>query len=215
MAADLTTIVLVAVGGTSICGALAWRQAARHRRKMLLIRRLASPMPDRRARAGIELVDLGLSRVARPLLAHLVVEGDERVRRDIALAVARRQWEPSGSTPVSELRQWTRAELEHQGFDVIAFGPAFTRLSDMGGPRLPERDPDAGFDAAGAGAPATEAAADPDASEEGPHELHWTPTPVHDVVPPMVDGAEAPTSAAPISEEQEGATARVAAPRGS
>ncbi len=36
-----------------------------------------------------------------------------------------------------ELREWARAELEGQGYDVVAFGPAFTRLSDMGGPRLP------------------------------------------------------------------------------
>jgi hypothetical protein len=174
MAADPTTAALVAAGGASLGGALVWRLSARHLRKRALVRRLASPMPERRVQAGAELIDLGLSRVAKPLLAYVSSEEDEYVRRDLALAIARRQWEPSGTARVGELRQWARAELEHQGFDVIAFGPAFTRLSDMGGPRLPERAADAGFDAA----PVTRS----DDSDPGEPvaPLYWTPTPVHE-----------------------------------
>jgi len=55
----------------------------------------------------------------------------------IALAVLQRQWEPSGSSPVQQVRWWAGMELERQGVSVEAFPAAFTRLSDMGGPRLP------------------------------------------------------------------------------
>src|SRR5581483_3085786 len=135
MPADPTTVALAAAGVASLTGAIAWRQAARHGRRARLVRRFASPLPDRRARAGVELVGLGLGRAANPILAHVVEEDDPHVRVLIAMAVARRQWEPSGSARVAALRQWARAELEHQGFEVVGFGPAFTRLADMGGPR--------------------------------------------------------------------------------
>jgi hypothetical protein len=205
MAADPTALALVAAGGVAIGGAVAWRQVARHGRKRTLLRRLASPVPDRRARAAVDLVDLGLGRVAGPLLAHVATEEDARVRRDLALAVARRQWEPNGSARVAELRQWARGELEHQGFDVVAFGPAFTRLSDMGGPRLPERDPDAGFDAA---------PGDDDAPVDGDGEvpeLYWTPAPIPDLVPDRASGDRSTTETASI--EEEGAPDTVAAPQ--
>jgi carbamoyl-phosphate synthase large subunit len=144
-------------------------------------------MPERRAQAGTDLVDLGLSRAARPILAHVTEEDDPRVRQAIALAVARRQWEPGGSARVSELRAWARAELEHQGFEVVAFGPAFTRLSDMGGPRLPEREPQAA-PASASGSPAAPAGAEPIGTVEPVEPLHWTPG----AAPDVVDGAAAP-----------------------
>ena len=174
MASDTTTLGLIVGGVVALGAAIVWRQTARHSRKASLVRRFASPMPDRRAQAGTDLVDLGLSRAARPILAHVAEEDDPHVRQAIALAVARRQWEPGGSARVSELRAWARAELEHQGFEVVAFGPAFTRLSDMGGPRLPEREPQ--------GAPASETAPEP------AEPLHWTPG----AAPDIVDGAAAP-----------------------
>jgi hypothetical protein len=171
MAADPTTTALVAAGGVALGAALVWRLSARHLRKRSLVRRLASPTPESRVAAGTQLIELGLSRAAKPLLAYVGGEPDPDVRRDVALAIARRQWEPNGTAGVAELRQWARGELEHQGFDVVAFGPAFTRLSDMGGPRLPERAPDAGYDAV---------PAPTDAGDEPPAPLFWTPTPVRE-----------------------------------
>jgi hypothetical protein len=157
------TTVLVAAGVAALGAAFAWRQAARHSRKARLIRRFASPMAERRARAGTELVELGLGRAARPVLAHVQQEDDPQVKLAIALAVAQRQWEPGGSARVADLRSWARAELEHQGYEVVALGPAFTRLSDMGGPRLPSPD--------------TEAAEAAPATAGNPEPLHWSPTP--------------------------------------
>jgi hypothetical protein len=157
---DTSTIALVAAGAAALVIALVWRQAARRSRKARLVRRFASPMAERRAKAGTELVELGLGRAARPILAHVRDEDDPRVRNEIALAVARRQWEPGGSARVTELREWARTELEHQGYDVTGFGPAFTRLSDMGGPRLPAR---------------AETLTDTEPVDEGPDRLHWTP----------------------------------------
>ncbi|HZP27500.1 MAG TPA: hypothetical protein VFC99_00995 [Acidimicrobiia bacterium] len=173
MPADPTTVALAAAGVASLTGAIAWRQAARHGRRARLVRRFASPLPDRRARAGVELVGLGLGRAANPILAHVVEEDDPHVRVLIAMAVARRQWEPSGSARVAALRQWARAELEHQGFEVVGFGPAFTRLADMGGPRPPARaaEPDRAAEPAAAG--------DRDAEALPP--LHWRPAPATDI----------------------------------
>jgi hypothetical protein len=184
MASDTTTVVLIGAGVVAIGAAIVWRQAARHSRKAGLVRRFASPMAERRAQAGTDLVDLGLSRAARPILAHVADEDDPRVRQAIALAVARRQWEPGGSARVAELRAWARAELEHQGFDVVAFGPAFTRLSDMGGPRLPESQSPV---ATGCESPATETPA----GVGPPEPLHWTPG----AVPDVVTGSAAPPAA--------------------
>jgi hypothetical protein len=109
----------------------------------VLLDQLDAEEPQERARGGILLVDLGLSRAARPLLAHLATEADPRVRLAIALAVGRRQWEPSSATRVERLREWAALELEHQDQPMSPFGPAVTRLSDMGGPRLPEADSEA------------------------------------------------------------------------
>ena len=92
----------------------------------------------RRADAAISLTELGLDRSARPLLAHTRVETDPDVRVCIAAAVARRQWEPAGPPGVTTLREWAASELTTHGYNVTTFGPATTRLADMGGPRLPQ-----------------------------------------------------------------------------
>ena len=41
---------------------------------------------------------------------------------------------------VRQLREWASQELERHGASVSSFGPAVTRLSDMGGPRPPDAD---------------------------------------------------------------------------
>jgi hypothetical protein len=196
------TTVLVAAGVAALGAAFAWRQAARHSRKARLIRRFASPMAERRATAGAELVELGLSRASRPVLAHVQQEDDPQVRLAIALAVAQRQWEPGGSARVADLRSWARAELEHQGYEVHTLGPAFTRLSDMGGPRLPS--PDTGPGPIDAGATDSVTTGDPAATHEP---LHWTPA------PPSGDEAAA-NAAPPDIDEASSDEASVAASSG-
>jgi len=140
MAAN-TQLYLVAGGAAAIVLAILWRAAAHHNQTSRLTRRLRSAEePADRAHAGNELIDLGLRRVARPVLTAMASECDARVCQSVALAVARRQWEPSGADRVAQLRRWAADELDTNG-DVTQFGPAVTRLSDMGGPRLPPRQP--------------------------------------------------------------------------
>jgi hypothetical protein len=140
---DELRIALIVGGVLAIVVAVAWRYAVLHGRRSRAVRGMEADDPQDRARAALALVDQGLQRSARPVLAHVATEQDARVRLAIALAVARRQWEPVDSTPVTRLREWASSELDRQGEPVHTFGPAVTRLSDMGGPRPPEQGPQA------------------------------------------------------------------------
>ncbi|HEV2309334.1 MAG TPA: hypothetical protein VGU73_02330 [Acidimicrobiia bacterium] len=140
MAAD-TQLYLIVGGVAAIVLAVLWRTVVRHGQLTRLQRRLRDDAdPAERARAGNELVDLGLRRAAPVVLQAMPDETDDRVRRSIALAVARRQWEPSGAARVGQLRRWAAEQLGVTS-EVTQFGPAVTRLSDMGGPRPPRREP--------------------------------------------------------------------------
>jgi hypothetical protein len=132
---------LVISGAALALIAILWWLTSRRRRKRRLVRQLRATDPQERARAGIRLVDLGFSTATRPLLDHVSGETDARVRLAIALAVARRQWEPNNATRVARLRDWASVELEQQGQAVEPFGPAMTRISDMGGPRPDDQGP--------------------------------------------------------------------------
>ena len=96
---------------------------------------------EARVRAAEGLVRLGLDRAAPPLLAHIQHEDDALVRTAVAIAVARRQWEPAAAPGVADLRSWAATELDAHGTPVEGFGPALTRLADMGGPRRPDDGP--------------------------------------------------------------------------
>jgi hypothetical protein len=137
---DNVRIGLVVGGIAALVIAFAWRFVVIHGRRRQLRRALEAPDPQDRARAGIVLVDEGLQRSARPLLAHLASESDPRVCHAIALAIARRQWEPVDTLRVRQLREWASQELQRRGEPVQSFGPAVTRLSDMGGPRSPDSE---------------------------------------------------------------------------
>jgi len=132
---------LLLTGVAVIIAALLWRQVVLARRMTTLRNGLWFGDAGERARAGERLVDLGLAPAARVILPWMEEERDPGVRAAIALAVARRQWEPGGSKPVLAIRTWARDELQVQGHDVVTFGPAFARASDMGGPR---REPPGG-----------------------------------------------------------------------
>ena len=131
--------VLVSVGVIAIVVAIIWRTGSRRRQINRSTRLLASTDPQRRVDAARTLTELGLDRSARVLLTHVRTEADPDVRVAIAAAVARRQWEPGGPPAVTPLREWAAAELTAHGYNVTTFGPATTRLADMGGPRLPPR----------------------------------------------------------------------------
>jgi hypothetical protein len=129
-------LMLIAGGAAAIVLAVVWRYVARHRQVSRLSRRLQSANdPADRARAGNAIIELGLPRAAKPTLRAVTQEPDARVRLSIALAVARRQWEPARAKRVVHLRGWASEELDFQGHPVHEFGPAVTRLADMGGPR--------------------------------------------------------------------------------
>ena len=135
MKAD-SQMMLIAGGAAAIVLAGVWRYLARHRQLSRLSRRLQSANdPAERARAGNAIIELGLPRAAKPTLRAVTQEPDPRVRLSIALAVAKRQWEPTRAKRVKHLRGWASEELDFQGRPVHEFGPAVTRLADMGGPR--------------------------------------------------------------------------------
>jgi hypothetical protein len=137
MKAD-SQLLLIAGGIAAIVLAAAWRFLARRHRLAQLDRHLRfDDQPAERARAGNAIVELGLPRAAKPIVRAMDREPDDRVRLSIALAVARRQWEPTRAPRVAHLRAWASGELDDQGRPVRAFGPAVTRLADMGGPRDP------------------------------------------------------------------------------
>ncbi len=130
--------VLISVGVIAIVVAIIWRTGSRRRQISSFSRLLESNDPERRIDAAIALTDLGLDRSAGRLFVHARKETDPAVRAGIAAAVARRQWEPAAPPGVRPLRDWAAAELARQGYNVSSFGPATTRLADMGGPRLPQ-----------------------------------------------------------------------------
>jgi hypothetical protein len=135
---DDVRIALVVGGVVAIAIAIVWRTMVVQGRRRRLRAGLEASDPQDRARAAIVLVDEGLHRSAHTLLTHVAREPDSRVCHAIALAVARRQWEPVDTPRVRQLRAWASEELTRHGAGVSSFGPAVTRLSDMGGPRPPD-----------------------------------------------------------------------------
>ena len=137
MVGDLASMIVVAIGATALAAAVVWRQLSQRGRVTRLAAQLGSPDAATRIAGGRLAVSYGLGPAARALLPHVEREADASVRAAIALAVAHRQWEPGGGGRVLALRMWAASELETQGYDVNPFGPAFTRISDMGGPQRP------------------------------------------------------------------------------
>jgi hypothetical protein len=137
---DDVRLALIVGGVLAIAIAILWRTAVVQGHRRRLRAGLEATDPQDRARAAIVLVDEGLHRSANTLLTHVAREPDPRVNHAIALAVARRQWEPVDTPRVRQLRAWASEELTRHGPGVSSFGPAVTRLSDMGGPRPPDAE---------------------------------------------------------------------------
>ena len=141
MLGNTSSLLVLALGIAVLGAAVAWRQTTQRRRVRSLQAGLDSPDPAARISAGELAVSYGLGPAARCLLPGITSDDDPAVRAAVALAVAHRQWEPAGSDRVLALRMWAADELAIQGYDVHAFGPAFTRISDMGGPQRPVPGP--------------------------------------------------------------------------
>jgi carbamoyl-phosphate synthase large subunit len=101
----------------------------RNRHLRVLAKSLTAPDPEARAAAAEALTRFGLDRVGGVVLAHALVETDHDVRRTIALAVARRQWEPASGAHVADLRNWAATELIDTGMPIEKLGPASSFVS--------------------------------------------------------------------------------------
>lgn len=136
MPAETLLRLALALGGlAAVFGGFVWGRRFDTRRLAQLTAALGATSAPERAAAAEAIVGLGLDRAAPALLGFVREEADAEVRASIAAAVARRQWEPAGLAGVADLREWAAATLAARGVPVAGFGPALTRLSDMGGPR--------------------------------------------------------------------------------
>jgi hypothetical protein len=102
---------------------LGWRTGTGRLAMRHQVGRLQAFDPDERARAGIELVRLGLARSADQLLDHLGNEFDHIVLSAIAAAVSEAPPEPKESSRAQELREWADAELERLAVEDAFMGP--------------------------------------------------------------------------------------------
>ena len=136
---DLNGVVLAASGVTALLAAGIWRATAHSRRRQELAAGPASRRTGRPHGGSTRSSSPWASNGRHPtLLAHVPDETDNAARAAIALAVMQRQWEPSGSARMHDLRAWAGSELDPQGSVVAPFPGPFTRISDMGGPRAQE-----------------------------------------------------------------------------
>jgi hypothetical protein len=111
---------------------LGWRTGASRFAMKEQLQLLQSFDPAERAQAGQQLVELGLTRCAEPLLDHVANEFDNRVLAAVAGAVVQAPAEAKESRKAKELREWATAELERSALeeafmggepDAVAFPP--------------------------------------------------------------------------------------------
>ena len=121
MTVEPVLIVPAVVGALALVALLVWRVPRHWRvRRWLrgLSRQLDSFDPDKRARAGAAVVELGLTRRTANVVTHsLTREEDRRVRFGIALAVVRKS-EGSHWRRVKRLQKWAVEELAEHGHPV-------------------------------------------------------------------------------------------------
>jgi hypothetical protein len=115
---------------------LGWRTGASRGALKEQRQLLQSFDPVERARAGQQLVALGLARSAEPLLDHVRNEFDNRVLSAVATAVLQAPTEPKEPRKVQELREWAAAEVERSALEDAFLGSepesvAFPPLPDF------------------------------------------------------------------------------------
>jgi len=122
MSDDLVLFVPIALGALVLVALLAWRLPRRWRLRRRLrsaSRKLDSFDPDERARAGVRVAELGLTRRTANVLLHaLSGEEDRRVQFAIALAVVRASSERFRRRRVQRLRRWAVELLVEHGHPV-------------------------------------------------------------------------------------------------
>jgi hypothetical protein len=117
---------------------LGWRTGASRISMKQQLEALQSFDPTERARAGQQLVQLGLTRCAEPLLDHVANEFDNRVLAAFAAAVVEAPPEPE-SRKAQQLREWAAAELERSALED-AFMGGETALAFLPEPDLQSAD---------------------------------------------------------------------------
>ena len=127
---NLTTLI----GITCLIFGFGWRVAAANGAARRLAASLRDPDPLVRASSARAATSLGLDRSAKALNGLIAREQHDSVLDAIASAVVLRQWEPADRAAVLTLRAWSAQRLLERGGAVRRFGPAVTRLADMGGP---------------------------------------------------------------------------------
>jgi hypothetical protein len=122
MSVDPVLIVPIALGAVALVALLAWRLPRRRRLRRRLrgaSRKLDSFDPDERARTGVAVAELGLTRRTANVLLHaLSREEDRRVQFAIALAVVRANSERFRRKRVQRLRRWAVERLVENGHPV-------------------------------------------------------------------------------------------------
>jgi hypothetical protein len=91
---------------------LSWRTGAGRFGMKQQLELLQSFDATERARAGADLVQVGLGRSAEPLLDHVANEFDDRVLAAIARAVVEQPAEPKESRRAAQLRRWAAEALD-------------------------------------------------------------------------------------------------------
>jgi len=119
MTVDPVLIIPIALGALAFVAFLAWRLPRRWRLRRQLraaSRKLDSFDPDERARTGVAVAELGLTRRTANVLLHaLIREEDRRVQFAIALAVVRASSERFRRRRVQQLRRWAVERLVENG----------------------------------------------------------------------------------------------------
>lgn len=122
MTVDPVLIVPIALGALAFVALLAWRLPRRwrlRRRLRAASRKLDSFDPDERARTGVAVAELGLTRRTANVLLHaLRREEDRRVRFAFALAVVRADSKRFRRRRVQRLRRWAVEQLVENGHPV-------------------------------------------------------------------------------------------------
>jgi hypothetical protein len=101
---------------------IGWRTGASRFTMKQQLESLQSFDPAERARAGQQLVELGLNRCAEALLDHVANEFDNRVLGVFAAAVVEAPPEPKESRKAQQLREWAAAELERSALEEAFMG---------------------------------------------------------------------------------------------
>jgi carbamoyl-phosphate synthase large subunit len=116
LAAGTSAVVLV--------GVLIWRLTARRQPVKMLRRALVDPDAGTRRAAITIAAERGLRPYVDLLVERARAEPDSSVRRELAEAVARNQWEPTDRRGLLELRLWAQTQLAATGGQAETGAPS-------------------------------------------------------------------------------------------